>query len=224
MALSERYMTLITSEHANKPKFRSMVQGVLSMADDVYNIAAFWDSAFDIDYAVGNQLDILGDVVGRTRELDVEITDVYFTFDAEGLGWDAGVWRGPYDPISGLSIMPDDIYRLILKSKIAANVWNGSITDAYDIYDIAFSMLGAKIVIQDNQDMSMIVGIMGLPNTPLNRALLQLGYMFTKPEGVRIQFYLYTPEPEQKLLAWDTESDRLGGWDQSVWGNILISN
>lgn len=223
MAISERYMTLITSEHANKPKFRNMVQGLLSMVDDVYNLAAFWDSSFDIDYAIGVQLDILGDIVGRSRELEVEIDDVYFTFDVEGLGWDEGVWRGPYDPVNGLSLMPDDIYRLILKSKIAANVWNGSIPEAYTIYDIAFAQLGAKIIVQDHQDMSMAVGVIGLPDTPINRALLKMGYMFTKPEGVRIQFYMYTPDPGVKLFVWDGASDRVGGWDTGAWGAILHS-
>lgn len=222
--LYERYLSLITSEHRGKPKFEKWLIAAFEKVEATYSSGVFWDAAFDLDYAIGNQLDILGDVLGRSRQLDVDITDVYLTWDQEGLGWEQGVWRGPYDPVSALTSLPDDIYRIVLKSKVVANKWKGKIPEAYEAYHIVFESFGGKVIIQDNQDMSMDVGIVGLEPTPLNIALLHLGYLFVKPEGVRINFYMYTPDPNQKLFAWDTQSDRLGGWDEAYWGEEVRSD
>jgi hypothetical protein len=217
--LSERYLTLVTSEHAGNPKFKATVAALLKMLDGVYNLAAFFDSEFDVDYAVGAQLDIDGDIVGRAREIETEITGVYFAWNTEGVGWNKGVWRGRLDPETGLSLLPDDFYRLIIKAKIAANQWDGTVAGAYDIYDKVFEYFGGRAIIQDNQDMSMSVGVVGLPDTPVTRALLKLGYLFVKPAGVRIEYYLYTSDPSKKLFAWNVQSGRLGGWNEAAWGN-----
>jgi hypothetical protein len=120
--------------------------------------------------------------------------------------------------LAGLTRLPDDLYRLVIKAKIAANFWDGTIPGAYAVYDAVFASLGVKTIIQDNQDMSMYVGVIGLADTPINLALLRLGYIFSKPEGVRITGYIYAEDPGAKLLAWDAQSDRLGGWDEAVWG------
>lgn len=217
----ERYLSLIPSQYANKPKFRKYIEVCLRKIEEIYSVGVFWDSEFNIDFAVGKQLDIIGDIVGRSRYLQIDIVDVYFTWDNEGLGWEKGVWRAPYDPLTGLSRISDDIYRTVLKAKIVANQWDGTTNGIYHVYDQVFESQGTKVIVQDNQDMSMAVGIVGLETNPLNVTLLRLGYLFIKPTGVRINYFIYTNQPGDRLFSWDAESDRLSGWDDAAWGEEI---
>ncbi|SQC91538.1 Protein of uncharacterised function (DUF2612) [Cedecea neteri] len=82
-------------------------------------------NAFDIDTAVGVQLDALGKWIGRSRVVSQPISGVYFSWDTDGLGYDQGVWQGPYDPDAGYTSLGDETYRIILKAKIAMNNWDG---------------------------------------------------------------------------------------------------
>ena len=55
-------------------------------------------TAFDLDTAIGRQLDAVGVRVGRTRHLHTPLEGVYFSWNTEGVGWNEGIWKGRYDP------------------------------------------------------------------------------------------------------------------------------
>jgi hypothetical protein len=212
-----KYTAKITSEHNQKPNYMGVVFNNTEPFASLQEFLNTYIGVFDLDAAVGMQLDQVGQWIGRSRYVDIPLTGVYFTWDdTVDVGWDSGVWKGPFDPDSGLIALPDDSYRTLLKAKVAANSWDGSIPGAYAIWNAAFSGQ-SYIVIQDNQDMSMTVGIAGQPLDIVTRALITNGYLPLKPEGVSINFYSITPVPGP-LFAWDAESDALAGWDVGNWG------
>ena len=96
-----KYTELITNNHATKPKFLAHVDLMTRPLIDVAAATRGLITAFDIDSAVGVQLDILGLWIGRSRVVSQPISGVYFSWDTDGLGYDQGVWQGPYDPDSG---------------------------------------------------------------------------------------------------------------------------
>ena len=218
----ENYLNLITSEHRDKPKFEATVTVGVSPFSKIQDVLNGLPAAFDIDTATGVQLDAVGAWIGRSRRIDTPLTGIYFTW--EGLlseGWDAGSWKGEFDPDSGLVDLPDDAYRTLLKAKIAANNWDGSIPQAYDIWLSAF---GAEsiLLIQDNQDMSMVIAIAGERLDTIEQALLVNGYIPLKPEGVRVEYYAVAPSAGT-LMAWDvTPNAALAGWDNGQWATELI--
>ncbi len=120
-----KYTDLITNYHAGKPLFNQHVDLSTRPLTDVSTALGSLITAFDIDTAVGVQLDILGEWIGRARYVSVPISGIYFSLDTDGLGFDQGVWQGPYDPDSGYTALSDETYRVILKAKIAINSWNG---------------------------------------------------------------------------------------------------
>ena len=217
----DEYLALITSEHSDKPKFEATVGATVAPLARLQEVLSSFIKEFDIDSAVGVQLDIIGQWVGRPRRIDTPLIGVYFAWDdVVGDGWDSGIWKGPYDPDSGLVDLPDDAYRLLLKAKVAANSWDGTIPGAYAIWAAVFT--SSQLVIQDNQDMSMVVGIAGQPLSIVDQALLTNGYVPLKPEGVRIQYYAIAPAAGA-LFAWDTdEGSALAGWDTGQWAVELI--
>lgn len=218
---NEDYLNLITSEHRDKPRFVETVAATTAPFSAIQNVLNGLLRDFDIDHAVGVQLDAVGAWIGRSRRIDTPLVGVYFAWDdLASNGWDSGIWKGPFDPDSGLVGLPDDAYRVLLKAKIAANNWDGTIPGAYAIWETVFT--NSQLVIQDNQDMSMVVGIAGQPLSIVEQALLTNGYIPLKPAGVRVQYYAIAPAAGA-LFAWDAdEGSALAGWDTGQWGVELI--
>ena len=115
---------------------------------------------YDVDTASGDQLDVDGAWVGRGRFVDSPLDGIYFEWNAtKEVGWNAGQWKGTYDPTSGLVALDDDTYRALIKLQIAANIWDGTGEKAYTAWDATFE--DSKIIIEDHQDMTVTIGIAG---------------------------------------------------------------
>ncbi len=216
MPTTDDYKLLVTSEHRDKPLFMAMIAAFTAGFVDSATALQTLIDKFNLDAAAGEQLDKIGEWVGITRRLRTPITGVYFSWDADPtIGWDAGSWQGPYDPDTGIVLLPDEDYRTLLRAKIAANFWDGTLLGAEIIWGIVFQ--GAQtIILQDNQDMSMTVGFYGAPLSAVQQALLVGGYFPLKPAGVRIKFYAIPVNPGP-LFAWDSDSTSLQGWDLGSW-------
>lgn len=214
--MTDAYVSLITSEHADKDKFIAAVRAsVAPFADSQAQLANFLPS-FDLDSAVGAQLDVIGLWVGASRNVATPLTGVYFEFDNPLLGWDEGFWKGRFDPDEGLTSLDDDHYRALIRAKIAANHWDGTLPSADAI--LAQLLEGSTVYIQDNQDMTMTVGVVGAPLDVVLRALLTGGYLTLKPEAVRIDAYLVPSVPATPLFGFDVENSLISGFDTGSWG------
>jgi hypothetical protein len=215
------YLDLVTSEHSDKPKYMAMLEVFLQPVADILQVQETFPGLYDLDVAVGVQLDAVGLWVGQSRFLTTPLTGVYFSFDDAELGFDLGTWLGPFDPTTGLVTLPDDTYRILLKAVIAANQWNGTIPQAYEIWNTLFQGT-LMIMIIDNQDMSMDYGV--IPNGPLDAvtlALLTGGYLSLKPAGVRINNYFVPSEPGTPFFGFDAFTDAIAGFDTGSWATPL---
>jgi hypothetical protein len=207
----EDYLNLVPSQHRQRPRFMAALEALLRPLEEAAGALRDLREAFDLDTAIGAQLDAVGVRVGRSRYLHIPLDGVYFSWGVEGLGWQEGIWKGRYDPEAGLVRLPDDIYRLLLKAKVAANAWDGTIPGAYAAWEIAFADSGALIIMEDRQDMTMIVGIAAMRMTPVFEQLLLQGYIPLKPEGVRVRWYAVTRDGGP-LFAWNCDTPALAGW------------
>lgn len=210
-----RYLDLITSAFRQKPKFTAMISADVGIPVQVQNLMLSMIPIFDVEVAVGDQLDIIGKWVGVSRNIAIPIEGVYFTWDGTDytVGWDFGSWQPSNEP-TNVTSLPDDAYRTLIKAKIAANQWDGTTTGAYAIWDAIFTTF--TILIQDNQDMSYVLVILGGIVDSLTVALITGGYIPLKPEGVRVSAY-YVSIDTGPVFAWDVENDLLGGWDEASW-------
>jgi len=221
MADIQPYLDLVTSEHNDKPNFMATLSVLLQGAVSGRDVIASMVEKFDLDTAVGAQLDAVGEWVGQTRYLSLPITGVYFSFDTAGVGFNEGTWQGPFDPITGLTALPDDAYRTLLRAVIASNQWDGSIPEAYEAWDILFAGTGSWIIIIDHQDMSMTFGLLGPAPDAVTFALLTGGYLALKPAGVRINNYVIPTVPNTPLFGFDSDTDSVGGFDDASWGEFI---
>lgn len=158
----KNYTDLITSQHHDKPNFITWLTSALSKIKDGTDATDSIVSAFDIDIAVGVQLDILGIQLGVNRVVN-------------------------FQPTGGTSpVLDDDTYKLCLKAKIAINQWDGTTPSVYSLWSTLFPT--SRLIIADNQDMSINAIVFSL-NTQIQKDLIAHGYIIPKPEGV---FMTYT--------------------------------
>ncbi len=162
----DKYLNSVTSQHRDKKKFIAWLSSSLTIIDHAYIMTKNMDNDFDLDNALGVQLDMLGQSIGRKRML---------TFQP----------LNDHNPV-----IDDETYRLVLKAKVAMNNWDGKTESAYEIWDNTFKDIGLQI--QDNQDMSMTAYVTGYVNQ-IRQDLIQHGYIVPKPEGVKINYIGKTP-------------------------------
>lgn len=209
------YLALITSAFQGKAKFTAMITTDASPSIQLQNLLNQMIAIFDVDTAVGDQLDILGQWVGISRNVSIPIADVFFSWDSADytLGWEYGTWQ-PNEAPSTITVLPDDAYRTLVKAKIAANSWDGTTDGAYAIWDALFTQF--TILIKDNLDMSYDLAVVGGIIDSLTLALITGGYIPLKPEGVRVNAYYVTVD-SGPVFSWDTESTLLAGWEEGSW-------
>lgn len=209
------YTSLITSEHDKRPNFMAAVAAVIQPLADQIAVSKSIPLLYDLDTAVGTQLDAVGQWVGISRYLNVAIADVYFSFDIAGLGFDQGVWA-PNDSVTTLTALPDDEYRLLLYAKVAENSWDGTVPGALRALNNFWNAFGYTISIIDGMDMTMSYFLVGPALIPITAALYNGGYLDLRPAGVLIANH-YFSTPGTPIFGFDIETSLISGFDVGYW-------
>lgn len=179
----------IYAQYRNKPKAKAWYDITRTLA---YNLSSAADALrvmYSIDSAVGEQLDILGRivVVSRAYISQVELDPALF---AEPDGAEFGDTSAAFSEttIDNDTQMSDDLYRLVIKSKIIKN--NSDATIESLLFGINFLLPDADIVrVTDNEDMSFSVEFYG-NITSLQRWALLNSKLIPKPQGVQFNGFL----------------------------------
>ena len=83
-----KYTAKITSEHNQKPNFMGVVFNNTKPFASVQEFLGTYMQSFDLDTAIGAQLDVIGEWVGRTRYVGIPLSGVYFSWDdLPSIGW-----------------------------------------------------------------------------------------------------------------------------------------
>lgn len=212
---------LITPWHAGRaPKFVATVGAVVAPLVDLQAMVAHLPEDFDLDEAIGAQLDVVGEWIGRSRYILTPLPDIWFSFDDAIRGFDQGIWYGPYDVGSGVTKLDDDTYRALLKTKILCNAWDGTSPSAAAILETFFGPRrdpNTLIFVQQNDDMSLTFGVSGTVPSLLLLSLLSKGYVPLKPAGVKT-YYSVTSVNYKPLFGFDVQNQYVSGFDTGAWG------
>jgi hypothetical protein len=151
------YLQLLSSEYRLSPKLNAFLSALLQKFQDISTCQTVLDMAYDVDNAVGAQLDALGLIVGISRTV-------------------------PFQPTGGLSpILDDSDFRIYIKAKAAKNTWNGTIDGLQSTWQLLFPT--GQIAIGDNQNMTATIFLSGT-FTPMVQQLILNGLIVPRPEGV----------------------------------------
>ena len=179
------YLNLIPSQYRLQPKFMKWLEAGIQKLQDSNSTAQEIISNFDLDTATGVQLDIIGKLIGRSRQLDFR----------------------PRTEVS--SILDDTSYRLLLKAKMVWNQWKGTLPELYNAWQEIFP--NGNLLILDNQDMSMDVIVSG-DFSVLEKDLIYNGLVVPKPEGVRINYLIIAQNADMPIFSYGYDNGFLGGY------------
>lgn len=212
-----KYKKLIPTANRQKPKFSTTVDLI---TDPLLKIQhSITPPDFDIDTAVGAQLNIIGEWVGVSRFITVPLF-IFFSFDTRNQGFDDGIWHGKYDSDKELKELDDNNYRILLKAKIAANHWNGTNETLPEIYKRIFENTGTRVFHIDHFDMSMSIYFVGEVLNPVLKSIILNGYLSIKPVGVRIKHYTVSQD-NTALFGFDINNEYIAGFDCGSWQTEL---
>lgn len=210
------YTKLIAGAHVDKPKYVEWVWFLTEIfAEQRRRLRKLVDD-FDLDTAVGKQLDAIGVRVGITRNLPVTLTGIYFAFDdVNGKGFDYGVWKGRYDDGSATTVLDDETYRNVIRAKIMMNHFSGKNEDLQAfIASIAesFGIDPALFFVHDNMDMTVQVGMNQSDVPPVVWELLTRRIIDVIAAGVGMDFISNTT-----YFGLDMETAVVSGMDEGDW-------
>lgn len=210
------YLDLITSEHRGKRRFTSTIASSVSPEAALQGALADLPEAFDLDTSIGVQLDAVGAWVGISRLIQIPLISVWFSFDIAGRGFDEGIWKGPYDPETGIYELDDDTYRKLIRLQILVNNWDGLTESARAAIAAFYAADGSFPFLLDNGNMSMTACISGARPPALMFAIFAGRYVEFKPAGVRLDTVVPS-EPGTAAFGFDVENDYVGGFDTASW-------
>ncbi len=80
------YLSLVSSQHKDKPKYLTVLEIALQPLVDTQNLALAQQTIFDLDTAVGDQLDKTGEWIGLTRFIAEPLAQNWFSWGVPGAG------------------------------------------------------------------------------------------------------------------------------------------
>jgi hypothetical protein len=191
----EYYKDLLLNQWVNSVNARATI-GVLAGAAVCDLVPLAIRDGFDIETAIGAQLDILGEYIGFNRNIPIEVERDYFQFDDyTGPNTDAVGMSDYTDPSvnpNGVfyryvfsntvtTALADDEYRFLLKLKV---LLNNSDNTLYYVTNLLYEFFGGDVYCVDNADMTIDYYVSETANYIAQIAVDQ--GLLPKPMGVEI--------------------------------------
>ena len=121
MTNQEYVRTLVINQLGDSPSYNQILQWLAENYDRLQDILNYVQT-INVFEARGVWLDLIGAIVGQSREIPEAILFEYFGFDEEGgLEFDQGRFYEEGDPLTASSILPDDEYRVVILARVARN-------------------------------------------------------------------------------------------------------
>ena len=186
----------IISQYANSTTLLKIIEqssGNISTSED---ICTFYDVVWNIETASGFGLDILGEIIGISRYIDVN-KDTYFSVSSLSF---ADVIKN--QEISTLRYKAnDELYKLLITVKAMSNIMYVSAPNINQLLSLLFADRGRAYFIKSGTMKARYVFEFNLTN--VEKAIIVSTDLLPRPTGVLIDFY----EPDLDSTFGFTETE-----------------
>lgn len=239
MSLVDEYTLLLIKQYWEKPKAKAEIQAKASGWQRTADLFQSFETAYDLDTAVGKQLDVLGKIVGIPRLVPAVIPRIFFGFDNNpnskgfadrfNISVEGAPFSGRFQPQYTSQELDDNQYRRLIRVKVALNVTSVYIAsdERISIQDVINQAFRGRAYVVDNQDMSLTLYVTpSVPDEELR--LIRRLELLPKPQGVRYSFVIlaepgetfgFATNPNSKGFADRFDPAREGG----VFARALIN-
>jgi hypothetical protein len=190
------YQDLITSEFNQQPLFMALVGLYTGAIADITALIESIPSAFDLNNAIGAQLDIVGQWIGQTRIIGTILTLGYFGFADDPVALTMGElhnasfnsqYAGLFFELGGTyqsntTVLADGDYLTLLQAIIARNQSDGLIDSLEAGLEAIF---GSPCAIYDTGAMVLNINV-PVNVSPVTEALVRQLDILPRPAGVKI--------------------------------------
>lgn len=205
------YTTLITNEHASKPKFVALVNLLANGVGTITAQSQGLADEFDLDTAIGAQLDVVGLWIGQSRIIPNTLTIQFFGFSDNIAALPFGELSnasigGPFwnigDPYTSTTVLGDFLYRQFLYAKILRNQSDGT---AAALEEALADIFGVPATLQDPGNLVVNVTALGSVSS-IVQTIVQQYDILPRPAGVRFGSFTFTPDPPT-ADAWEWQHE-----------------
>lgn len=196
--LIEYYIDLLIIQYHNKPKARATIKIFISELLQLYALIREVEKAFDINTAIGYQLDIVGKYFGVVRNfVGLDFGYKYFSFqyqggDEDGLSFKiigddtTGKFRTLYGEKTYQYDLDDEQFRILIKLRDIA-LHNEVLSLKY-IQDLCFYLLKGEVDIKPTPDKVMSLDFY-FKDTNLLQIFQTYDKLLPAPAGVKVNVY-----------------------------------
>jgi len=197
MSFESEYRDLLIKQYWEKPKARAEIEMKAGAWGKINDWISSFEHEFDIDFATGDRLDIIGRIVGLDRRVPFVLSKLAFGFseNENARGFDDKVtgplsYSAPFQDkferkYTTLQLNDND-YRFFLKSKIASNSAAGvMVSDTkISIQDVVNRVFEGRAFVIDRHNMSLTIHVAPPYDLEKLRAIRALK-LLPKPQGVQ---------------------------------------
>jgi hypothetical protein len=183
---------LLIQHGKNKPFVRALVAGMVTPLNDIEQALNDLYNLRWLQNATGVQLDMVGTIVGQSRESQSAIYYSFFGFAEQpaGVGFGQARIRHDGEPFAESTSLPDAEYRSLLYAKIARNNSHGTVEDILTVMKAVFNV---NTVLVNNIGVASIAVFIGRYLAP-SEALREIAYsLVPKLAGVGLTLNQYNP-------------------------------
>lgn len=189
--IQDEYENLLIVQYSDKPKASAMISAIVSRFKNISDVIEEFESAFDLDSAIGSQLDIIGKIVGISRNVEGVIPKIFFGFDgnvnARGFGL-APFYTTDQAQYTDTQLSDSD-YRFFIRIKIAKNHVKATMSDdnGSNLNAVILSMFEGYAYMVDNKDMTVTIYIENSPKSYLLPYAISLD-LIPLPQAVEVKY------------------------------------
>lgn len=198
----EESKELITDQFRDKPVFNKFLELLLSPNMELQEVFRQLMQERSLDTAVGAQLDLLGELVGQPRTLINADLFTFFGFlgniSADSFGdlndpSVGSVWWDGEQSTRGNITLNDDLYRLLIRAKIAKNVTRATPEDLMRFANFVFSTHSSTVIEEGGASFRIMIGrLLTRQEVGLLRWVNETAYyqskLLPKPIGVNMNY------------------------------------
>jgi hypothetical protein len=187
----------LLSQYLNSPTINSLLSSYSDAVEPSIDILNFYNNIWNVATAVGNGLNIWGEIVGVSRYLSTSATVSYFGFE-EGLSGSTGSQPFNQAPFyvgqtsTSTYTLSDEQYRRLILVKAAFNISNNTVPSINELLRIEFGTptLGGsepygQAWVIDNLNMSLTYYLDFTPSSA-QLAIITNSGVFPRPAGVEL--------------------------------------
>lgn len=177
-------------QYADKPKAIQWYNITPSLSDEISSAYELVRNTYDIDAAVGAQLDVIGRIVVIDRGFESFVTfdpDTYFGGDT--LATQFGGVDSQFESVGAVlsDEVSDAIFRVLIRAKIAKN--NSEVTLDGVAGALSYITESSPIRVVDNENMTMNISF-GSELTDIERFVFNSFDVVPRPQGVQFLGYV----------------------------------